>query len=222
MRIAWLNYRYVSTDIANGNPDKSDTAMDPTHFVQPPTQARWAPCDRACYHTLWWPVADPGARAVPAGPAGARCLPLLPQPPHRLLALCGEPGLRKLVHLHMQRLKHTPLFARAGRCFGCLEQRVADFVVEACGGPLAYSQRHARLVQAGAGLPLLLDEEGREIWLVQLWHAFGDAGFSPGLCADFWGWAEPLSVHLMAPTSRHPGLTRYPYDTVRSWFAPAR
>ena len=66
-------------------------------------------------------------------------------------------------------------------------------VVEACGGPLYYSERHTRLM-AGAGLP----------WPLR---------------ADYWGWAEPLSVHLLAPQARHPGLTRYPYDTVRSRFA---
>lgn len=182
-------------------------------------QARWVPCDRACYQTLSWPPGDgfgaPRGEGLPAS-----CLPRLPQPPHRLLALCDEEGLRRLVDCHMQRLRPTALFVRAGRCFDCVVQRVADFVVEACGGPLYYSTRHARL-QAGAGLPLLLDEEGRELWLVQLWHAFDDAGFPPALRADYWGWAEPLSVHLLAPQARRGDLTRYDYDTVRSWF-PAR
>jgi len=166
---------------------------------------------------LQWPVAAPqqqGPRGRVLPPA---CPPALPQPPHRLLAICDEAGLRDLVLHHMQRLRHTPLFARAGHCFDCVASRVADFVVEACGGPLYYSERHAHL-QAGSGLPLLLDEEGRELWLVQLWHAFDDVDFPPALRADFWGWAEPLSVHLLAPHSRHTGLTRYPYDTVRSWF----
>nr|WP_197090304.1 oxygen-binding protein [Cupriavidus basilensis] len=204
--------------------------MDPHHRAAPaspsptsptlpsstssPSGARWVPCTRACYLTLHWPVseAQPGRREAPAG-----CLPVLPQPPHRLLAICEESGLRELVMHHMRRLRLTPLFARAGNCFECVASRVADFVVESCGGPLYYSQHHAHL-QAGAGLPLLLDEEGRELWLVQLWHAFDDAGFPPALRADFWGWAEPLSVHLLAPQARHAGLTRYPYDTVRSWF----
>ncbi|SCK17787.1 hypothetical protein VAR608DRAFT_1251 [Variovorax sp. HW608] len=181
-------------------------------------RARWVPCNRACYFTLHWPLADAASgRDALLPPA---CLPQLLQPAHRLLALCNEEGLRRLMQLHMERLRRTSLFARAGRCFDCVSQRVADFVVEACGGPLCYSERHSRL-QAGAGLPLLLDEEGREIWLVQLWHAFDDAGFPPALRADFWNWAEPLSVHLLAPQARHAGLTRYDYDTVRSWF-PAR
>lgn len=175
-------------------------------------RARWVPCGRACYRTLQWPTG--------AGRAGrlAACMPALPQPPHRLLALCDEEGLRRLVHAHMQRLRATVLFAGAPDCITCVEQRVADYVVEACGGPLHYSRRHAHL-HAGAGLPLLLDEEGRELWLVQLWHAFEDVGLPRHLRADFWGWAEPLSVHLLAPHARHAGLTRYPYDTVCSWFA---
>ncbi|MDR2128780.1 MAG: hypothetical protein LBP52_06905 [Burkholderiaceae bacterium] len=196
--------------------------MDSIHTAEerPPPHARWAPCDRACYHTLHWPLSG-GEAAFPRGSLlPSACLPLLPQPAHRLLAECAEEGLRRLVHFHMQRLRRTSLFARAGRCFDCVTQRVADFVVESCGGPLYYSERHGRL-QAGAGLPLLLDEEGREIWLVQLWHAFDDADFPALLRADFWNWAEPLSVHLLAPQARHSGLTRYDYDTVRSWFPAA-
>lgn len=188
--------------------------MDPTSAAAP--RARWTPCARACYRTLQWPVASAWhARRLPAEPATC---PPLPVPPHRLLALCAEEGLRDLVRHHMLRLKTTPLFARAGNCFDCVTERVADFVVEACGGPLYYSLRHAHL-QGGAGLPLLLDEEGRELWLVQLWHAFDDVDFPQKLRVDFWNWAEPLSVHLLAPHARHDGLTRYSYDTVRSWFA---
>ena len=194
----------------------------PLHNGNPPPRARWVPCERACYLTLQWPAgghADGAARR--AGPVlPPTCLPQLPQPAHRLLAMCEEEGLRRLVHLHMRRLRQTPLLARAGNCFDCVAQRVADFVVEACGGPLYYSERHTRL-RAGAGLPLLLDAEGREIWLVQLWHAFDDADFPAPLRADYWNWAEPLSVRLLAPQARHRGLTRYPYDTVRSWFPAA-
>lgn len=191
--------------------------------------ARYSPCSRACYQTLAWPRGAAGTagggRGVggwqgdPDQPAGSlhQRLPQLPQPPHRLLALCSEEGLRRLVALHMARLRNTPLFAQAGPCFDCVAQRVADFVVESCGGPLYYSQRHSRL-QAGYGLPLLLDPPGRELWLVQLWHAMDDAGLAPGLRADYWNWAEPLSVHLLTPQARHAGLSRYPYDTVRSWF----
>ncbi|WP_454766058.1 oxygen-binding protein [Cupriavidus campinensis] len=187
--------------------------MDPTSAAAP--RARWTPCTRACYRTLHWPAAQ-SSRDRPVHGAQAICPPLLP-PPHRLLAICAEAGLRELVRQHMWRLRTTPLFAHAGDCFDCVAERVADYVVEACGGPLYYSLRHAHL-QAGAGLPLLLDEEGRELWLVQLWHAFDDVNFPKALRADFWSWAEPLSVYLLAPRARRDGLTRYAYDTVRSWF----
>lgn len=211
--------RYVHRYITNKPDKESDTLMDPnpasTH------RARWTPCTRACYRTLRWPVAQPPRARAEQG-AQAVCPPL-PAPPHRLLAICAEAGLRELVRRHMERLKMTPLFAHAGNCFDCVTERVADFVVESCGGPLYYSLRHAHL-QAGAGLPLLLDEDGRELWLVQLWHAFDDVDFPNALRADFWGWAEPLSVHLLAPRARHDGLTRYDYDTVRGWFttSPSR
>lgn len=199
-------YRYVAMYI---------TKQSDKPYPRENSGARWTPCSRSCYLTLRWPTASAhGERGF--APASAIC-PSLPQPPHRLLALCDEEGLRRLVLCHMRRLKTTRLFASAGNCFDCVAGRVADFVVEACGGPLYYSQRHAHL-PAAAGFPVLLDEEGRELWLVQLWHAFDDVGFPGALRADFWGWAEPLSIHLLAPQARHPGLTRYAYDTVKSWF----
>src|ERR1035437_5886129 len=122
-------------------------------------------CDRACYKTLQWPVdLRHGAEQLSAStPRHGTALPQLPQPAHRLLAECGEEGLRHLVQLHMQRLRHTALLSRSDKCFECVAQRVADFVVEACGGALFYSAHHASM-QAGAGLPLLLDAEAREVW----------------------------------------------------------
>lgn len=183
------------------------------------SHAQWSPCHRACYQTLHWPAGAPRDSVAAFVPPD--CLPHLPQGARRLVPTCGEAAVRVLVRHHMQRLRHTVLFARVGRCFDCVVQRVADFMVEGCGGAPYYTERHAPLL-AGAGLPLLLDEEGREIWLVQLWHALDDAAFPVGLRAGFWHWAEALSVHLLAPDARRGNLTRYPYDTVRSWFAPVR
>ncbi|MGF6508930.1 hypothetical protein OKW26_004757 [Paraburkholderia sp. 32] len=94
---------------------------------------------------------------------------------------------------------------------------MADFVVESCGG-CCITASGMRICRRAFGPPLLFDEEGREPWLIQLWHAFDDVGFPPALRADFWGWAKPLSEHRLAPHARHAGRTRYTYDAVRSWF----
>lgn len=189
------------------------------------TPASWAPCDHECAlrRTLLWPARDAGVGSTVDGlnrsAASLAWLPAIPTPSHRLLAECDEWGLRRLVHRHMQRLRPTPLFAPLAHseCFDCISERVADFVVESCGGPLHYSRRHDGL-QAGAGWPLLLNEPGRELWLVQLWHSLQDLAWPQPLQSDYWGWAEPLSVHLLAPHARHPAVTRYPYALVRSWF----
>src|SRR5450830_1650190 len=88
--------------------------------------ARYIPCSRACYQTLVWPRGAAGTAGAAGGGGGwqgepgqlagslHQRLPQLPQPPHRLLALCNEEGLRRLVALHMARLRNTPLFAQAG------------------------------------------------------------------------------------------------------------
>ena len=200
--------------------------------------ARWRACERACRFTLHWPIRPSacgpdqeigpwdGRLAMATSPhsansatsaTSAAVLPPLPLPAHCLLALSGEAGLRRLVHRHMARLRLTPLLDRAGDCFDCVAERVGDFVVERCGGPLLYSERHARLL-AGAGGPVLLDEAGRDLWLVQLWHAMEDVGMPWALRAEFWHWAEPLSVHLMAPRARQTLPRRYPFTQVRAWF----
>lgn len=198
---------------------------------EPP--ARWAPCPdtatrstcaRACVATLRWPVRQAEhAGRYPPPPMVA--MPAVPDPPHSLLALCGEAGLRRLVHRHMTRLRLTPLLAEHDgvECFDCVTERVGDFVIESCGGPLYWSQRHSphRGVNAGAGWPVLLDEIGREIWLVQLWHSLDDVGLSEALRADVWRWAEPLSLHLLVPRARQAGVRRYPFERVRSWFTAA-
>jgi len=183
----------------------------PTEQTAP---ARWRPCDRACHATLRWPVRTAHEHSHDGRPTHE--LPELPAPSHSLLALSAEAGLRRLVHRHMTRLKLTPLLTHTNDCFDCVVERYGDFVIESCGGPLYYSERHARLA-AGAGWPVLLDESGRDIWLVQLWHSMEDIGWSAHLRAAFWRWAEPLSVHLLAPRARHSGLRRYPYLTVCRW-----
>jgi hypothetical protein len=117
----------------------------------------------------------------------------------------------------MARLKTTPLFARAGDCFDCIVERVADFVVESCGGPLYFSQRHARL-QAGAGLPLLLDEEGGSCGsCICGMHSTTSA--CRARCARISGAGRNRCRCNCSPHARHDRLTRYSYDTVQSWFA---
>jgi len=101
--------------------------MDPISATAP--RARWTPCTRACYQTLRWPAAQ-SSRERPVQGAQTLCPPL-PAPPHRLLAICEEAGLRELVRQHMARLRTTPLFVHAGNCFDCVTERVADYVVEA-------------------------------------------------------------------------------------------
>lgn len=181
--------------------------------------ARWRPCERNCQRTLRWPVVerldDSATQPTEHNPAGPPPAP--PMPAHSLLAMCGEVGLRRLVHRHMMRLRLTPLLSEVGECFDCVVERVGDHVIESCGGPLYYSERHARL-QAGAGLPLLLNAAGRQLWLVQLWHAMHDVGLPEPLRRDFWEWAEPLSICLLAPRARQGDIVRYPWEVVSGWF----
>lgn len=177
-------------------------------------------CEHTCPATLRWPVRRDGqVLSYPPGPMVA--MPAVPDPPREWLSVWGEAGLRRLVHRHITRLQGTPLLADDGRpeCLACVIERVGDFVVESCGGRACWNPQHddERGVLAGVGWPVLLDEIGREIWLVQLWHSMHDVGWCDDACEAFWRWAEPLSLHMLVPRARLAGVRRYPFETVQSW-----
>ena len=148
----------------------------------------------------------------------SRCaVPSLAKPP---AMLCDEADVRRLMAAHLQRLGRTPWFAREQACLSCHTQQLADGVtaayLSAVGGIALGGQQPA---VAPAHLPCVLDAEMREIWLVQLWHAFDDACFPLMHRDEFWAWAEALSVQLMPVHARALVHNRYPYATVQAWFA---
>ena len=136
--------------------------------------------------------------------AAQACVPALPRPKQPI----APSMLRRLVARHMSRLRSIAPYADLlDTTFQTLSQGMADFVVQSFG------------VNESCGtLPVTLDVASREFWLVQLWHAFDDVDFPMPLRPSYWCWAETLSVRQLAPSARHTQLTRYPYDTVRSWF----
>lgn len=151
----------------------------------------------------------------------SRCaVPSLAKPP---AVLCDEADVRRLMAAHLQRLGRTPWFAREQACLSCHTQQLADGLAAAYRSAVSGSaQGGRRPAVAPAHLPCFLDTELREIWLVQLWHAFDDAGFPPVQRADFWTWAEALSVQLMPIQMTAQVCNRYPYASVQAWFADAQ
>ncbi len=148
----------------------------------------------------------------------SRCAAPSPAKPPAML--CDEADVRRLMAAHLQRLARTPWFARVQACLSCHTQQLAD------GLAAAYRTAAGAADQGGqppavtpAHLPCFLDAELREIWLVQLWHAFDDAQFPLAQRVNVWTWAEALSVQLMVPHSGPLNLNRYPYATVQTWFA---
>lgn len=130
-----------------------------------------------------------------------------------------EVNLTRLMAAHLRRLAHTRWFAHPQACLGCCTQQLAEALAKACtSGSWADGGPQHPLAALGH-TPHLFDAELREIWLVQLWHAFDDVQFPLAQRARFWTWAEALSVQLMAPHSGLQNLNRYPYATVQAWFA---
>jgi hypothetical protein len=130
-----------------------------------------------------------------------------------------EANVKRLMAAHLGRLAHPRWFAHPQACFGRCAQQLAEVLAAVC---TADSWSDGSLPTPLTGprpLPHLFDPELREIWLVQLWHAFDDAQFPLARRASFWTWVEALSVQLMPPRAVQPTLNRYPYATVQAWFA---
>ncbi len=139
----------------------------------------------------------PGKR-VPATPE--MILPEVPFPSLRVLELAGETGLRRLVAQHHALLRRSAiggLFAQDLDVFAQLVARVADFVVEACGGGAAYTPAHGNTCMRTRHFPFTIDESAREVWLTLLWQAMQDTDFPPAAREEYWNWMEPFSLRMV-------------------------
>lgn len=153
-----------------------------------------------------------------------RCGPRAEMPDAPTAVAVAEADLKRLMAAHLRRLACTPWAIHPQACLACHTQRLADALVLAhargAGGGAAGWHAPEAVV---AGMPRLFTAELRELWLVQLWHAFGDARFPPAQRAGFWTWAEALTLQLMVvattqPTPLRPP-NRYPFALVQGWFA---
>lgn len=144
-------------------------------------------------------------------------VPGLAKPP---AMLCDEADVRRLMAAHLQRLGRTPWIAREQACLSCHTQQLADGLVADCSHAASgFDWGRPVPTVAPAHLPRFLDAELREMWLVQLWHAFDDARFPVLQRPGFWTWAEALSMQLMSVEVRKPLHNRYPFAMVQAWFA---
>lgn len=141
-------------------------------------------------------------------------LPTVPFPTRRMIDGAGEAKLRQLVECHHQRLAEGPIgamFPSDPAIFSMLVKKVADFVVESCGGPASYSTEHGNTCMRTRHFPFTIDESARETWLAALYRAMEDVDFPVGLREEYWHWMEPFSVRMINRRTMKAQPAKIPY-----------
>lgn len=126
--------------------------------------------------------------------------PEVPFPSLRVIEALGEHGLRQLVAQHHALLRQSAighLFAQDAAQFAQLVERVADFVVEACGGAAQYTPAHGHTCMRTRHFPFTIDEAAREVWLTLLWQALADCAAPAAVREEYWAWMEPFSLRMI-------------------------
>jgi hemoglobin len=152
--------------------------------------------------------------------------PETPFPPATLLATVGEKGLRTLVRDHHTRLREDAeighLFARDDTIFLERVEKIADFVVESCGGPTAYSEAEGPDVcMRTRHFPFEIDERAREIWLEKLFGALAASDFPTDCRRAYWKWMEAFSVRMINRRRTKAQPLRFSYDEAVGRWAQA-
>jgi hemoglobin len=166
---------------------------------------------------------DAPVRIVP--PAHDLEFPPVPFPSPRVLRLAGEPTLRALVLRHHERLLESPiggLFPADPEALLRLVDRVADFVVEACGGQPKYSAANGFTCMRTRHLHVTIPESARDAWLDALWEAMDDVAFPESAREEYWTWLEAMSVRMINRRTMRDQPPRRPYSEMLARASRAR
>jgi hemoglobin len=122
-------------------------------------------------------------------------------PPAEFLREVGEANLRQLVLRHHTLLRQSEighLFAQDDQVFAERVEKIADFIVEACGGPTAYSAKEGDNVCIRTRhFPFTIDERARETWLTQLAQALAESALPEKWRQTYWTWMEAFSIRMI-------------------------
>ena len=164
---------------------------------KPSTASTWAGRTAAAAHDLEFPEVN------------------FPGP--ELLALVGEPALRDLVRHQHELLRASDIGAlMSGEAahFASMVERIADFVVESCGGPARYTLAQGAGCMRSRHFGFTIDENGREVWLFCLMRALDASRLPTAQREAYWAWAEPLSIRMVNRRTQKAQPRRYPFDWV--------
>ena len=136
----------------------------------------------------------------------------------------GEATLRALVQRHHTLLRQHPeighLFAKDDKTFAERVKKIADFIVEACGGPTAYTDAEGKDVCIRTRhFPFEIDERAREIWLEKLYVALGETQLSLLAKQVYWNWVEAMSIRMINRRQTRAQPLRINFDEAGRRFA---
>lgn len=97
-------------------------------------------------------------------------------------------------------------------------QKTADFFVEALGGGDVFSAKHGHPALRGRHFRFVIDEKGREIWLMMYKKTLKDIGFPKELAEEFWNWIEPLSIRMINRRTTTMPPERIYFDSIKVEF----
>lgn len=149
--------------------------------------------------------------------------PPVPFPSRRLFDTVGEAPLRALVrqhHLNLRTSEIGALFPGDDQVFAQAVEKIADFVVEACGGPARFTSVHGSACMRTRHYPFTIDEAARVTWLLNLWRAFYQTGFDETLREEYWNWMEPFTLRMVNRRTMRAQPARYPFATMQGLFNP--
>jgi hemoglobin len=141
-------------------------------------------------------------------------LPAVQFPSRRLLEQVGEAKLREVVVRHHALLAAGPIssmFPSDTAVFAELVNKVADFVVETCGGPASYTPAHGNTCMRTRHFPFTIDEQAREVWLEALYRAMDDVAFPAEAREEYWAWLEAFSVRMINRRTMKAQPARIPF-----------
>lgn len=148
-------------------------------------------------------------------------MPEVPFPSARILAIAGADQLRQLVRHHHGLLRKSSighLFAADEAEFAALVERIADYVVEICGGPARFTPAHGNACMRTRHFPFTIDENDREVWLEKLLQATDETSFPEALREEYWAWMEPFTIRMINRRTTKAQPVRLPYALARQRF----
>ena len=147
--------------------------------------------------------------------------PEVPFPSKKIYDAMGPEKITAMVHHHHSLLRKSVvghMFPEDDALFDAATQKTAAFFIEATGGPALFSKAHGHPALRERHFRFIIDEKGREIWLMMYKKTLKEIDFPKAHLEEFWNWIEPLSIRMINRRTGFEAPRRYPFAAVAGEF----